>query len=47
LRHSKQEVPYLGRDVETNTRSLFSQGVGPTYTTELLQITGWDFTCRN
>jgi len=45
LHHSKQEVPYLYRGVETtNTCSSFSQGMGPIYATDLLQISGWDFT---
>jgi len=31
----------------TNISSLLFMGVGPTHPTGLLQISGWDFTCRN
>jgi len=31
----------------TNISSLLFKGVGPTHPTGLLQISGWDFTCRN
>jgi len=45
LHHKKQEIPFLCIRVETtNTSSSFIQSVGPTH--NLLQISGWDFSCR-